>query len=95
MRFALLDLMPVLWGMCTIVSLLLLHFRSMGAPARTLPAVTAALIAYGMGYPPRLQVIIFLAVFAVCAGVWAILCRIGDWRRRRMEENSTAPLNEP
>ena len=95
MRFALLDLMPVLWGMCTIVSLLLLHFRSMGAPARTLPAVTAALIAYGMGYPPRLQVVIFLAVFAVCAGVWAILCRIGDWRRRRMEEKADEALREP
>lgn len=95
MRFALLDLMPVLWGMCTLVSLLLLHFRSMGAPARTLPAVSAALIAYGMGHPPRVQTAVFLAVFAVCAGVWAILCRIGEWRRRRMEKNADEILREP
>ena len=95
MHFAMLDLMPILWAMCAAAALLLLFCRSYAAPARTLPAVTAALIAYGMGYPPRLQVVIFLAVFAVCAGVWAILCRIGDWRRRRMAENSAAPLNEP
>lgn len=95
MRFALLDLMPVLWGMCTLVSLLLLHFRSMGATARTLPAVSAALIAYGMGHPPRVQTAVFLAVFAVCAGVWAILCRIGEWRRRRMEKNADEILREP
>ena len=95
MHFAMLDLMPILWAMCAAAALLLLFFRSYAAPARTLPAVAAALIAYGMEYPPRVQTGIFLAVFVICAGVWAILCRIGHWRRRRMEANSTAPLNEP
>lgn len=95
MRIAMLDLMPILWAMCAAAALLLLFCRAYAAPARTLPAVAASLIAYGMGYPPRVQTVIFLAVFAVCAGVWAILCRIGDWRRRRMAKNPTAPLNEP
>lgn len=95
MHFAMLDLMPILWAMCAAAALLLLFCRSYAAPARTLPAVAAALIAYGMEYPPRVQTGIFLAVFVICAGVWAILCRIGHWRRRRMEANSTAPLNEP
>ena len=95
MHFAMLDLMPILWAMCAVAALLLLFCRSYAAPARTLPAVAAALIAYGMEYPPRVQTGIFLAVFVICAGVWAILCRIGHWRRRRMEANSTAPLNEP
>lgn len=95
MRFAMLDLMPILWAMCAAAALLLLFCRSYAAPARTLPAVAAALIAYSMDYPPRVQVGIFLTVFAIAAGVWEILRRIGDWRRRRMEENSTAPLNEP
>ncbi|MBQ7939150.1 MAG: hypothetical protein IJ281_02085 [Clostridia bacterium] len=95
MHFAMLDLMPILWAMCAAAALLLLFCRSYAAPARTLPAVTAALIAYGMGYPPRVQTGIFLVVFVICAGVWAVLCRIGDWRRRRMAKNSAAPLNEP
>lgn len=95
MHFAMLDLMPILWAMCAAAALLLLFCRSYAAPARTLPAVAAALIAYSMDYPPRVQVGIFLTVFAIAAGVWEILRRIGDWRRRRMEENPTAPLNEP
>ena len=84
MRFAMLDLMPILWAMCAAAALLLLFCRSYAAPARTLPAVMAALISYGRGYPPRVQASIFLAVFVICAGVWAILCRIGAYRRRRM-----------
>ena len=62
----------------------LLFCRSYAAPARTLPAVAAALIAYSMDYPPRVQVGIFLTVFAIAAGVWEILRRIGAYRRRRM-----------
>ena len=84
MRFAMLDLMPILWAMCAAAALLLLFCRSYAAPARTLPAVAAALIAYGMDYPPPVQVGIFLTVFAIAAGVWEILRRIGAYRRRRM-----------
>ena len=84
MHFAMLDLMPILWTMCAAAALLLLFFRSYAAPARTLPAVAAALIAYSMDYPPRVQVGIFLTVFAIAAGVWEILRRIGAYRRRRM-----------
>ena len=79
-----LELMPLWGGLCAAAALLLLFCRSYAAPARTLPAVAAALIAYGMEYPPRVQTGIFLAVFVICAGVWAILCRIGAYRRRRM-----------
>lgn len=82
MRIVLLDLMPLLWGMCAAAALLLLYFRSFGAPARTLPAVTVAFILYGMGYPPRVQTTAFLFTFAVAAIVWEILRRISAFRRR-------------
>ena len=44
MRIVMLDLMPLLWAMCAVAALLLLYFRSFGASARTLPAVTVAFI---------------------------------------------------
>lgn len=89
MRIAMLDLMPLLWAMCAAAALLLLICRSYAAPARTLPAVTAALILYGMGYPPRVQTAAFLVVFAIAAGVWEILRRIGEYRRERMANPSS------
>lgn len=88
MRIALLDLMPLVWAMCAAAALLLLYFRSFGAPARTLPAVTVAFILYGMGYPPRIQTAAFLFTFAVAAGIWEILRRIGIIRRRRIQRTA-------
>lgn len=82
MRIVMLDLMPLLWAMCAVAALLLLYFRSFGAPARTLPAVTVALFLYGMGYPPRVQTAAFLFTFAVAAAVWAVL-RFIDARRQK------------
>ena len=86
MRIVMLDLMPLLWAMCAVAALLLLYFRSFGASARTLPAVTIAFILYGMGYPPRIQTAAFLFTFAVAAIVWGILRRIGAFRRRRTQQ---------
>ena len=88
MRIVLLDLMPLLWGMCAAAALLLLYFRSVGAPARTLPAVTVAFILYGMGYPPRVQTAAFLFTFAVAAAIWEILRRISAFRRRRTRQTA-------
>lgn len=88
MRIVLLDLMPLLWAMCAAAALLLLYFRSFGAPARTLPAVTVAFILYGMGYPPRIQTAAFLFTFAVAAIVWEILRRVGAIRRRRTQRTA-------
>ena len=88
MRIVLLDLMPLLWGMCAAAALLLLYFRSFGAPARTLPAVTVAFILYGMGYPPRIQTAAFLLTFAVAAGIWWTLGRISAFRRRRTRQTA-------
>lgn len=82
MRIAMLDLMPLVWAMCAAAALLLLYFRSFGAPARTLPAVTAAFVLYGMGYPPRIQTAAFLLTFAIAAAVWALLRFVGTRRRR-------------
>jgi hypothetical protein len=82
MRIVMLDLMPLLWAMCAVAALLLLYFRSFGAPARTLPAVTVALFLYGMGYPPRVQTAAFLFTFAVAAIIWAALRFIGARRQK-------------
>lgn len=82
MRIVMLDLMPLLWAMCAVAALLLLYFRSFGAPARTLPAVTVALFLYGMGYPPRVQTAAFLFTFAVAAIIWAVLRFIGARRQK-------------
>ncbi len=82
MRIVMLDLMPLLWAMCAVAALLLLYFRSFGAPARTLPAVTVALFLYGMGYPPRVQTAAFLITFAAAAAVWAVLRFIGARRQK-------------
>lgn len=82
MRIVMLDLMPLLWAMCAAAALLLLYFRSFGASARTLPAVTVAFILYGMGYPPRVQTAAFLFTFAVAAIIWAVLRFIGARRQK-------------
>ena len=82
MRIVMLDLMPLLWAMCAVAARLLLYFRSFGAPARTLPAVTVALFLYGMGYPPRVQTAAFLFTFAVAAIIWAVLRFIGARRQK-------------
>ena len=82
MRIVMLDLMPLLWAMCAAAALLLLYFRSFGASARTLPAVTVAFILYGMGYPPRVQTAAFLFTFAVAAIIWAALRLLGARRQR-------------
>ena len=82
MRIAMLDLMPLVWAMCAAAALLLLYFRSFGAPARTLPAATAAFDLYGMGYPPRLQPAAFSITFAAAAAVWAVLRFIGARRQK-------------
>ena len=82
MRIVMLDLMPLRWAMCAVAARLLLYFRSFGAPARTLPAVTVALFLYGMGYPPRVQTAAFLFTFAVAAIIWAALRLMGARRRR-------------
>ena len=84
MRFAMLDLMPLLWILSVLLSGALALYGEHAAPARTVPAAAAALILYGYGFPPRLQTAVFLAIYAFAAAVYAILIRLS----RRSEKKS-------
>ncbi|MGM9653632.1 MAG: hypothetical protein ACI3XP_08375 [Eubacteriales bacterium] len=91
MRIAILDLMPVLWGMCALAALLLALFGEWGAPARTLPAAAAALILYFAGLPPRVQVAAFAGMFLLDAAVWAALTRLSQYRRKKTAQKPPPP----
>lgn len=80
-----LDLMPVLWAMCAAAALLLMLCGEYGMPARILPAVCAGIALYLYGAPPRLQVLLFAAVYLCAALVWCILRLIG----KRKSQNKT------
>jgi len=91
MRIVILDLMPLLWVMCAAAALLLLRAGEWGAPTRTLPAVTAAMILYFVGLPPRVQVLGFLGIYLTAALCRGILLRIAAMRRRRTQAHKEAP----
>lgn len=82
MRFVMLDLMPVLWGMCAAAALLLLFHREWGAPARVIPGAALALVLYFLGWPPRIQVLAFAAMYVCCTLAWFIVVRITRIRQR-------------
>ena len=85
MRIVMLDFMPVLWGICAAAALLLLLRGEWGAPARTIPAVCAALVLYFAAYPPRVQVLAFAGMYVCAALAWWIVTRVVRLRRRRAE----------
>lgn len=84
MRIAALDLMPLLWALCVLLSAVLFFYGERGAPARTLPAAAAAFVLYFTGQPPRLQAAVFFGMYVLSAAVYAAVCRI----TRRYEKNS-------
>ena len=69
----LLSLTPVLWGMCLLCSLLLFLRGETGAPARTVPAVLAAILSDTLGAPPHIRALAFLGIYLLSAGVYALL----------------------
>lgn len=83
MRIAALDLMPLLFGMCAAASVLLARAGDTGSPARAIPAVLAAYAVYFAHFPPRVQVAMFAALYALDALVWLLLQKIAAARRRR------------
>ncbi len=82
MRFVMLDLMPLLWGMCTAAALLLLFHREWGAPARVIPGAVLALVLYFLKWPPRIQVLAFAVMYGCCALAWFIVVRTARIRQR-------------
>lgn len=76
MRIAMLDLMPLLWGLCVLLSAALFFYGERSAPARTVPAAAAAFVLYFTGQPPRLQTAVFFGMYALSAAVYAVVCRI-------------------
>ena len=82
MQIAMLDLMPLLWGLCIVLSAALALYGDHAAPARTVPAAVFALLLHFMEKPPRLQVIVFFALYALCAGAYAVLCRYSARHRK-------------
>lgn len=97
MRFVMLDLMPLLWGMCTAAALLLLFHREWGAPARVIPGAALALVLYFLKWPPRIQVLAFAVMYGCCALAWFIVVRTARIRQRIRQrqtsnkESRTAP----
>ena len=92
MRIAMLDLMPLLWGLCVLLCTALFFYGDRSAPARTIPAAIAALFLYFTGQPPRLQTAVFFAMYAVSAAVYAVVCRLGR-RHEKIAENFEKPLD--
>lgn len=86
MHIAMLDLMPLLWGLCILISAALFCLGDYAAPARTVPAAVMALILHFTEKPPRLQVALFAVLYVICALVYAVLCRVA----RRAAENKRA-----
>lgn len=82
MRIVMLDLMPVLWGMCAAAALLLLFHGEWGAPARTVPGAVLALVLHFTGWPPRIQVLAFAGMYAASAAAWVIVVRLIRLRRK-------------
>ena len=96
MRFVMLDLMPLLWGMCTAAALLLLFHREWGAPARVIPGAALALVLYFLKWPPRIQVLAFAVMYGCCALAWFIVVRTARIRQRiRQRQTSKKSRTAP
>ena len=85
MRIAMLDLMPILWGMCAAAALALAFYGEKRAPARVFPAVVGALLVYFFGKPPRLQALVFAVMYAIAAIVWAVLSYADSKKQRKTD----------
>lgn len=92
MRIAILDLMPLLWGLCVLLSVVLFLYGERSAPVRTVPAAAAALFLYFTGQPPRMQTAVFFGMYALSAAVYAVVCRVTR-RREKNAENLEKPLD--
>ena len=86
MQFVMMDLMPILWGMCMADALLLLFHGEWGAPARTVPGAVLALILHFVGWPPRIQVLAFAGMYVSSAMAWFIVVRLTRLRRRMRQK---------
>ncbi len=86
MHIAMLDLMPLLWGLCILISAALFCLGDYAAPARIVPAAAFALVFHFIEKPPRLQVALFAVLYVICALVYAVLCRLA----RRAAEKKRA-----
>ncbi len=87
MQIAMLDFMPLLWGLCLLLSTALYYYKDYAAPARTIPAAVGALLLYFWGKPPRMQVLVFAVLYALCAAVYAVLLRLSVLRQKKISEN--------
>lgn len=89
MQIAALDLMPLLWGLCVLLSAALFFYGEHAAPCRTVPAAAAAMILYFYDYPPRFQVIVFLVLYVISAAVYAALAYLRRMIGRQKENEET------
>ena len=85
MRIAVLDLMPLLWGLCILLSAVLFFYGEQGAPARTVPAAAAAFVLYFTGQPPRLQTAVFFGTYVLSAAVYEAVWRITRRHEKKFE----------
>ncbi len=92
MQIAALDLMPLLWGLCVLLSAALFFYGERAAPSRTVPAAIAALVLYFFDYPPRFQVIVFLVLYVISAAVYATLAYLRRLIGRRKPNEETISL---
>lgn len=83
MQFVMLDLMPLLWGTCALIALLLLFGGRWGIPVRIIPAACVAVCLHFLGYPPRLQSIVFVIVYALTGISWFWGVSIRERQKRR------------
>jgi len=88
MQIVMLDLMPVLWAMCAAAALLLALCGEYGMPARVLPAICAGIAVYIFGFPPRIQVLAFIAMYICAAAAWGVL-RLLHRRKERRKTRET------
>lgn len=88
MQIVMLDLMPILWGICAVIALLFLISGKWGLPVRIVPAACAAVCLYFLGYPPRLQAAVFLTVYALFGVSRFLAVRIG----KRQKNKPSSPV---
>ncbi len=85
MQICAVDLMPLLWGLCVLLSVALFLYGERVAPARTVPGAAGALVLYAIGAPPRRQVLVFLALYLLCAAVYALLSFLQHLRKAKKQ----------
>ncbi len=92
MRIAALDLMPLFWCLGILLSVAVAALGEIASMARTVPAAVAALVLYFLSYPPRVQVLAFLALYGLCAFIFGLL--FGLSKRAKKRKNFKNPLDK-